>query len=116
MTNPGGYHNGSETKLVGSNQFPGVVFQRPCIPLSYLFRDYVVDFNLLLGHGGFGQVFAGERRSDKRQAAIKVLLKEELHHWIDVRHVTFINSKPKDDSTSVHILMRHMLDPSNRLC
>jgi len=92
MTNPSGYHNESETKLVGSNRFPGVVFQRPCIPLSGLFRDYVVDYNLLLGHGGFGQVFAGERRSDKRQVAIKVVPKEQLHHWIEVGHVTFFNS------------------------
>ena len=76
MTNPGGYYKESETKLVGSNQFPGVVFQRPCIPLSGLFRDYVVDYNLLLGHGVFGQVLAGERRSDKRKVEIKICPKE----------------------------------------
>ena len=93
MTNPGGYHKEPETKLVGSNQFPGVVFQRPRIPLTGLFRDYVVDYNLLLGHGGFGQVFAGESRSDKRQVAIKIVPKEQLHHWIEVDHVTLFSSK-----------------------
>jgi serine/threonine protein kinase len=85
MSNPANYENAPDVKLAGSNKFPGLTFQRPTGSLSGLFRDYVVNNNLLLGHGGFGQVFAGERRSDKRQVAIKIVPKEQLKHWIEGR-------------------------------
>jgi serine/threonine protein kinase len=39
-----------------------------------------------IGMGGFGRVFAGERLSDTKPVAIKVINRENITNWDKVRH------------------------------
>lgn len=78
-------HNDLVNTLAGPNTFPLQAFQRPTV----LFRNNVVNFDLLSRHGRFRMVYAVERKSDRRQVAVTVVPEERLERYIEVRHGAF---------------------------